>query len=148
MLSMKQLQIQTLDRHLAEVRLCEQPSKGWIAAIRQALGMNTRQVGARMGSTQQSAAQLELNEANGSITLKSLRKAAEALDCRVAYVLIPNAGSLDAAIKKQARKKATALVTPVDQSMRLEAQEVGNLHEQIEALAAELAKNPNSKLWD
>ncbi|PZP83840.1 MAG: mobile mystery protein A [Azospirillum brasilense] len=148
MIGMKQLQIEMLDRHLAELKLCEQPSKGWIAAIRKALGMNTRQFGARMRSAQQSAAQLEQNEINGSITLKSLRKAAEALDCRVAYVLIPNEGSLEATIKKQARKKAAELVTPVDQSMRLEAQEVGNLREQIETLALEMAKNPNSKLWE
>lgn len=29
-----------------------------------------------------------------------------------------------------------------------EAQEVGNLPEEVEALATELARNPNRKLWD
>ncbi|PZP83627.1 MAG: mobile mystery protein A [Azospirillum brasilense] len=148
MSSMKQLHIQILDRHLAEVHLCDRPAGGWIAAIRKALGMSMRQLGARMGTTQQSTARMEQNELEGSITLRSLRKAAEALDCRVAYVLIPNAGSLEATIHNQARKKAAELATPVDHTMQLEGQGVGNLPRMIENLAAELARNPNYKLWD
>jgi len=145
---LKHLQIQTLDRHIAEIRVCDRPSDGWIAAIRKSLGMSVRQLAERIGITQQSTARLETNEADDSITLKSLRKAAEALDCRVVYALIPNEGSLESTIRKQAIKKASELVKDVDHTMQLEAQGVGNIDAKIKEMADDLAKNPNSKLWD
>jgi len=145
---LKHLQIQTLDRHIAEIRVCDRPSDGWIAAIRKSLGMSVRQLAERIGITQQSTARLETNEADDSITLKSLRKAAEALDCRVVYALIPNEGSLEATIRKQAIKKASELVRDVDHTMQLEAQGVGNVDAKTKEMADDLAKNPNSKLWD
>jgi len=145
---LKNLQIQTLDRHIADIRVCDRPNEGWIAAIRKSLGMSVRQLAERIGVTQQSTARLESNEAEDSITLKSLRKAAEALDCRVVYALIPNEGSLDATIRKQAVKKATEIVKDVDHSMQLEAQGVGNVDTKIKEMADDLAKTPNSKLWD
>src|SRR4051794_9153154 len=74
------LQLRTLDRHLGKVRLCEQPSDGWVRAVRKALGMSVRQLAERMGVRQQSTSKLEANERDGSITLNSLRKAAEAMD--------------------------------------------------------------------
>lgn len=145
---LKHLQIQTLDRHIAEIRVCDRPSDGWIAAIRKSLGMSVRQLGMRIGITQQSTARLETNESDDSITLKSLRKAAEALDCRVVYALVPNEGSLEATIRKQAIKKASEIVKDVDHTMQLEAQGVGNVDAKIKEMADDLAKNPNSKLWD
>jgi predicted DNA-binding mobile mystery protein A len=145
---MKQLQLQTLDRHLAEVRVCDRPSDGWIAAVRKSLGMSVRQMAERMGMTQQSAARLETNEAEDSITLKSLRKAAEALNCRLVYVLVPEEGSLQAIVQKQALHKAQEIVSAVDHTMQLEAQGVGNLQQKIKETAEELAKNPNTKLWE
>jgi len=145
---MKQLQLQTLDRHLAEVRVCDRPSDGWIAAVRKSLGMSVRQMAERMGMTQQSAARLEANEAEDSITLKSLRKAAESLNCRLVYALVPNDGSLQAILDKQALVKAKDIVSAVDHTMQLEAQGVGNLQQKIKETAEELAKNPNTKLWE
>jgi predicted DNA-binding mobile mystery protein A len=145
---LKNLQIQTLDRHIAEIRVCDRPNEGWIAAIRKSLGMSVRQLAERIGVTQQSTARLESNEAEGSITLKSLRKAAEALDCRVVYALIPNEGSLDVAIRKQAVKKASEIVKDVDHSMQLEAQGVGNAEAKIKEMADDFVRNPGRKLWD
>jgi predicted DNA-binding mobile mystery protein A len=110
--------------------------------------MSVRQMAMRIGITQQSAARLETNESDNSITLKSLRKAAEALDCRLVYALVPNEGSLEAAVKKQAHKKATEIVSAVDHTMGLEAQSVGNAKEKTLEIADDLAKNLNSKLWD
>ena len=127
-----QLQRQTLDRYLANVRGCDRLTGGWLKAIRKSLGMSVRQMADRMGITQQSAARLEANEVEDAITLKSLRKAAEALNCRLVYALI----------------KAKDIVAAVDHTMQLEAQGVGNLHQKIQEIAEELAKNPNTKLWD
>ena len=101
-----------------------------------------------MGITQQSATRLEKNEADDVIKLKSLRKAAEALDCRLFYALVPNEGSLRDIVHKQALRKAREIVDPVDHSMMLEAQNVGDKREKILQVADELAQDPGSKLWD
>lgn len=144
----KNMQLQTLDQHLKNVRVYDRPSEGWIHAIRAALGMSVRQLAERMGMKQQSASRLETNEADDSITLKSLRKAAEAMDCKLVYAIVPHDGTLQNIVKKQALKKAKALVKPVDHTMQLESQGVGNTQGKIQQVADELAQNINTKLWD
>lgn len=144
----KQMQLQTLDKHLNNVTICDRPSDGWVRSIRGVLGMSVRQLAERIGISQQALSQLERKEVDDSVTVKTLRKAAEAMDCRVVYALIPNEGSLEATLKKQAVKKATELVKAVDHTMQLEAQGVGNVEAKIKEMADDLAKTPNSKLWD
>ena len=144
----KYMQLRTLDDHLSRVNVCDRPSGGWIRAVRTSLGMSVRQMAERMGITQQSAARLEKNEADDVIKLKSLRKAAEALDCRLVYVFVPKEGGLRDIVRKQALGKAGDIVDPVDHSMMLEAQDVGDRREKILQVADELAQNPNPRLWD
>ena len=144
----KQIQLRTLDKHLAQIRVPEVPSNGWIRAIRSSLGMSMEQLAARMGIAKQSVARLENNESGDSITLKSLRKAAEGLNCQLVYALVPNKDGLQGIVEKQALLKAKDIVSAVDHTMQLEAQGVGNLQAKIVELAEDLAKNPNSKLWD
>ena len=144
----KHLQLKTLDQHLAEIRVCDRPSDGWIRAVRKSLGMSVRQLATRMGMTQQAVSQLEAKELNETVSIKTLRKAAEALDCRLVYALIPNDGGLQGILDKQALMKAKDIVSAVDHTMKLEAQGVGNLQQKIKETAEELARNPNSKLWE
>ncbi|MEK6734890.1 MAG: mobile mystery protein A [Pseudomonadota bacterium] len=144
----KQLQLKTLDNYLSNVRICEQPSDGWIRSVRKAIGMSVAQLAERIGITHQTASQLEANELDNSITLRTLRRAAEAMDCKLVYAIIPNYGSLQDIVKKQAYRKAKTIVKSVDHTMLLEAQQVGNLEEKITETADELAKELNSKLWN
>lgn len=144
----KQMQLQTLDKHLSQVSVPEVPSGGWIRAIRSGIGMSIQQLATRIGIAKQSVARLENNEADDSITLKSLRKAAEALDCQLVYALVPNKNGLQGMVEKQALLKAKEIVSAVDHTMQLEAQGVGNAQAKIKETAEELAKNPNTKLWD
>jgi len=144
----KQLLLQTLDNHLASISVCDRPGNGWIAAIRKCLGMSAHQLAKRIGIARQSVSELEARERDGSITLKSLRKAAEAMDCQLVYALIPQKGKLKDIVKRQALKKAKALVEPVDHTMMLEGQAVGGKEEKIKQIAEELADNIGSKLWD
>ena len=65
------------------------PEKGWIKAVREALGMTTAQLGKRLGVSQQRAAMVEKAEVDGSITLKSLEQAAQTLGCRVVIRPLP-----------------------------------------------------------
>jgi predicted DNA-binding mobile mystery protein A len=133
---------------MAEIRVCDRPSDGWIRAVRKSLGMSVRQLATRMGVTQQAVSQLEAKELNETVSIKTLRKAAEALNCRLVYALVPNDGGLQGILDKQALMKAKDIVSAVDHTMQLEAQGVGNLQQKIKETAEELAKNPNSKLWE
>lgn len=144
----KQLQLKTLDSHIATIRICDRPTEGWIRSIRKAIGMSMRQLAERIGITQQSTLKLEENELDNSITLKTLKKAAEAMDCKLVYAIVPNQGNLDDIVKKQAYNKAKSIVIPVNHTMLLEAQEVGNLKEKIAETANELANELNSKFWN
>ncbi|MGB9358139.1 MAG: mobile mystery protein A [Acidimicrobiia bacterium] len=99
------------------------PHKGWIRAIRDALGMSSTELAARIGVSQQRVPQMERSELQGSITLETLRRVADALDCDLVYVLHPRT-SLDEAVKEQARRKAAQHLGPVAHHGRLEDQEL------------------------
>lgn len=68
------------------------PSGGWVRAFRQALGMTYREVGERLGVTPQSVVALEKSEAAGVVSVRSLEKAAEALNCRLILAFVPMDG--------------------------------------------------------
>jgi predicted DNA-binding mobile mystery protein A len=78
---------QTLSRFSALQGL--QPPRGWIRAIREALGMSGAQLAARLGVTPPRVTVLERDEVAGAVSLKTLRQAAEALDCVLVYALVP-----------------------------------------------------------
>ena len=97
------------------------PPKGWIRAVRDALGMTRGQLGARLGVKPQSIADLEKSEALGTIRLESLRRMAEALDCTVIYALVPKS-SLEGMVETRAREIAREALARVGHTMDLEAQ--------------------------
>ena len=101
------------------------PPKGWIRAIRDALGMTGVQMAARMKLRPQTLEALEKSEASGSIQLGTLRRAAQALDCTLVYALVPN-GSLEGAVKARARRIAERELRRVAHTMKLEAQDTGD----------------------
>jgi predicted DNA-binding mobile mystery protein A len=100
----------------------EPPPRGWIKAIRQALGMSGVQLAARLGVRPQTVDALEKSEKNGKIQLETLRRAAEALDCRLVYALVPRT-SLEDSINTRARKIASEDLARAAHTMKLEAQE-------------------------
>lgn len=103
-----------------ESRYCP-PPKGWIRAIRDALGATGAQLGQRMGVKAQSVTDIEKSEASGTIQLKTLRRAAEALDCVVVYALIPKS-SLEHIIQTRSREIAHKELACIAHTMDLEAQ--------------------------
>lgn len=124
------------------------PRRGWICAIRKALGMSARQLGARLGVSQQRVAQIEKQEMTGGLTIKAMRKVAEGLDCRFVYGFIPN-GSLEAIVARQARLVAERRLAQASHTMNLEDQGLsreGN-EEILAELLAELTTNPPSGFW-
>lgn len=139
-----------LDTQLQPLRGMEpllRPERGWIRAIREAIGMTTGQFAKRLGVAQPRVAALERAEANEVVTLKSLRQAAEALDCVLVYALVPKA-PLDEVVKARARLVAEQQLARTDQTMRLENQAVSRarLERARDDLAEELLRN-DKRLW-
>lgn len=99
------------------------PPKGWIRAIRDALGMSAAQLGDRLGVKQQTIDALEKSEASGAIQLKTLQRAAAALDCTLVYAFVPKT-SLEETVQSRARELAVRDLSRVDHTMRLEDQQV------------------------
>jgi predicted DNA-binding mobile mystery protein A len=99
------------------------PRAGWIRAIRDALGMSGVQFAARLAVARQSVDDLEKSETKESITLASLQRAADALDCDLVYALVPRT-SLQQAVNDRARMIARRALARVDQTMVLEDQQV------------------------
>lgn len=119
-----------LDERLEVLRPADRfmvPPKGWVRALRDALGMTGAQLGARMGIRPQTVETIEKSEAAGTIQLNTLRRAAEALDCTVVYALVPNT-SLEAMVNARARKIAMRELQRVAHTMRLEAQGTDDAH--------------------
>lgn len=125
---LRELARQRIDERLVALRPEDRfapPPKGWIRAIRDALGMTGVQLAARMKVRPQTVEALEKSEASGSIQISSLRRAAEALDCTLVYVLVPKK-SLEEAVNERARKIAIRDLRRVAHTMKLESQETGD----------------------
>lgn len=65
------------------------PARGWLRAVRSVLGISQEQVAKKIAMTRQSYADLEAAEQRGAISLNSLQRAAEAMDCELLYFLVP-----------------------------------------------------------
>lgn len=99
------------------------PHRGWVRAIRDALGMSGPELAARMGVSQSTVVDVEQSEVADTIKLDTLRRAAEALDCEVAYFLVPRT-NLEDSVRLQARLKASRHLGRVAHHSRLEDQEL------------------------
>ena len=107
----------------------QSPVKGWVRSIREALGMSGQQLGKRMNVSQPRVVQMEKDELSGSMTLKTMRQAAEALDCVFIYALVPRT-SLEETVRWQAKRVAKKRLSRTSHSMLLEDQLVSNDEQQ------------------
>lgn len=141
-----------LDRRLAPLQdpeTFERPPHGWVRAIREALGMTALQLGRRMGVTKQRALAVEKAEAEGSISLNNLERAAHALDCRLVYALVPRK-PFEALVRDRAAELAARRLRTTGHSMALEAQgvEASDEREHLERLTRQLIDGGGSILWE
>ncbi len=149
----KSLQIQQLNSKMlayASLQKVASPPTGWLKAIRSAIGMSLQQLSNRLSITKQSVQEIEQREKDGSITIKSLREAAKALDMQLVYGFVPVDGSLEELIDRKAKELATQIVLRTSNTMKLEDQE--NTKQRIEKAIQEraiLLKNEMPKtMWD
>jgi predicted DNA-binding mobile mystery protein A len=119
----KSLMLKQLDKKLADYKALNisRPAKGWIYAIRKALGMSGRQLAKRAGVTQPRINEIEKGETDHSITMKTLIQIADALDCDLVYTLVPRT-SLKEMVKKQAEKVINNQMKNTSHTMNLENQ--------------------------
>lgn len=143
---------QQLDKTLsgyAAVKQNAYPVKGWIRAIREALGMSGKQLASRLNVSQPRIPRLEQDEVSGVVSLNTMRQAAEALDCVFIYAIVPRT-TLEETVRVQARKVAEARSKRVSHSMLLEEQNLSaeeqraSFNSTIEALIREMPK----ELWE
>lgn len=141
-----------LDKRLISLRGCEafmRPSQGWIKAIREALGMTATQLAGRLGVVQSRVVAIEKAEIEGSITLNSLKKAAQAMDCRLVYALVPRQ-PLEELARERAERLARKRMESTRHSMALEAQgvEATDEREQLKCMVSRLLEKAGSDIWE
>ena len=133
---------------LIDIKRISRPKEGWIRTLRKALGMSSPQLAERLEVSKSQASQIERMEIEDRITLKQLRRVADALDCDLVYALVPRQ-SVENMIRDRARLKAETLVRKTDVQMKLEAQQLSKekLEEQIKFETERLVREMPRDLW-
>lgn len=124
------------------------PQKGWIRAIRDALGMSARQLANRLGLSQQAISRIEEGELTGSVTVKTLQRVAESLDCVFVFGFVPRT-SLESTVRRQVQSVAAKRLGKASQTMALENQSLGQKenHKILSDMVDELTDKPPKNLW-
>jgi predicted DNA-binding mobile mystery protein A len=137
----------TLDDKTAALKPISQfaaPSRGWIRAIRDALGMSHVDLAKRLGRISGTVDDLEISEVSGSIQLNTLRKTAEALGCTLVYALVP-VTSLESFRLERARKIAEIHMRRVKHTMKLEGQAI---EDDDELIARCIDQMKDREIWN
>lgn len=155
---MKELKQKLIIEHLQEkltlykpLQYIERPDKGWVNAIRVALGMSYRQLSKRLGFSNRSSAQsIERREQDLSITLKTLEEAAHALDMKLVYGFVPKQDSITNMIKNRAYELANEIVSGTSHNMVLENQANSEyrVKNAIDDRAQQIINEMPKYLWD
>lgn len=142
-----------LDNRLQMIRALinyDQPPNGWLRSVREALGVTRRQLATRLGVTARTIEAIETSEARGTVTLQSLKRLAEGLNCKVHYAIIPDK-SLQEMVDEQMLKKARSIVEGLNHTMSLEEQstDADALLEQIRMIVDDMKRRKNiSFIWE
>jgi len=142
-------QLETTLESLSCMRRVKRPAKGWLRAVREALGMSGKQFARRLGVSPPRVTALEKDELSGSVSIKTMRQAAEALDCVFVYGIIPRE-SLTEIVRKRARTLAWKRLARVSHSMLLEAQQLTDSEQKkmLDAEVEELIRSMPKELWE
>lgn len=135
--------------HFKPLKAVAVPQKGWIRAIRDTLGMTGKQLANRLGVNQQRIARIEQDEVPGKVTLNTMQKTAEALDCVFVYAIVPR-DNLESIVRKQAERVARKRMERSNQMMRLEKQELSETGKAraLNAPIDEIVETMPKSLWE
>jgi len=147
----RDLQLQQMDTLLGawkSAQLCARPKSGWVRAVRESLGMSAAAFARRLGISHAGVRKLEASEVSDAITLASLRKLAQALDCELQYALVPRT-RLSQQVLERAHVVANEQLQPIAHSMALEDQAVEGLNQklQLDFAVKGLLEGSRRELW-
>lgn len=109
--------------------------EGWIKYMRTALGLTLSDLAKLASLSTASVAQAERRETEGQVSLSTLKKMADAMECELVYAFVPKK-DLNTMIHDKAFDKARKTLNLADLHMKLEDQKVtGDEKERIERLA-------------
>jgi predicted DNA-binding mobile mystery protein A len=153
MLQTKTLRRAQLDKNFAKINgvlsLFKRPRSGWVKEIREALGMSMQDLGQRMGVIKQRIERIEKDEVSDKVTLETMKKVAEALDCEFIYVLVPKSGTLQESLENQAKIVASKILESADATMKLENQATSKQSklELEKKIVRELLEKEDRRIW-
>ena len=92
---------------------------------------------------------MEVAEQTGSLTIKNLARAANALDCELVYALVPRY-SLQEMVEQRVKQKASNSIAAISHSMMLEDQAVADATTavQLEQLIRKMTMSARSDIWE
>jgi transcriptional regulator with XRE-family HTH domain len=98
------------------IRWPDRPLPGWLAEVRQASGLSTRDIAKRLDVAHSTVVRVEASERNDAIQLGMLRKYADAMDADLRYIILPRASVLETTDSQGRKRRA---------HMRLKARRAG-----------------------
>lgn len=144
------LTIKQLDKKLGPLRsyFHFMSNRGWIFYIRNALEISTGNLAKLMGIKQPSVVAMEQREADNTITLETLEKAANAMGCDLFYAFVPK-DSFEKFVDSKRRELVNRIITETNLTMSLEEQGLSKkeIAEQANLLMDDLRIKPLKQLW-
>jgi len=150
---MKNIKQNQIDRYLAnfdQIKQLPMPKQGWVKYVRNALGMTSLQLAKRLNVSRRRAVMIEQAEIEDSTTLKTLKQAAQAMNCKLVYAIVPQA-SITQILEEQAREFVKRHLKDVSHHMDLESQSVKNqkaIDAQIDELVQQYLSKATKIIWD
>jgi len=130
---------------LKESSMASQFQGRFITTMRKFLGMSIKELAQRLNLTTATVQQMEKRECTGRITIETLTKLAEVMNCEFQYSFVPKS-EINDYIFEEAKKKAISLLNKTQVHMELEDQKAPeNIINRVDLLALELIKK--GKVW-
>jgi transcriptional regulator with XRE-family HTH domain len=83
-----------------------QPAAGWLAEVRQASGLSTRDVAEQLGVAPSTVNRVEASERRDTIQLGILQRYADAMDADLRYIILPRANVLETTDSQGRRRRS------------------------------------------
>lgn len=133
-----------LDRAAKQLDELEVPEKGWIAAMRGALGMSAEYVARRKGVSRNAVYQAERSEKEGAVSLKQMDQLAAAMGGKFVYAIVPD-NRIDDMKYRHAKIKANQQLNDITAATGWSADD---RQDWVDDKAAELLHDMPSNFWD
>lgn len=152
MRNQKKILIDQLDLKLKpfhEIKNIKVPERGWVYTIRTSLNMTLQQLGNKLKITIQGVKDIEKRELSGSISIKSMKEVARALDMHFVYGFVSNHNSLEKFIELKARELAEKIVLKNSNAVvENKVMSKDEAQQEIEGFVKKIKDEIPKTLWD